>query len=83
MRMRHFAFIGIGALGALALSAISPCSRPLAQSGCCKERSTITSRWNRRLDLNFTDCRNLNQQRDRGDNIFEQTGLIWWDRGCT
>jgi hypothetical protein len=84
MKMRRLAFIGIVALWALALSAIPPCSRPLlAQSGCCKERQTLTSRWVRRPDVNFTECRKLNQKKDGGDNIFEQAGLVWWDRDCT
>ena len=71
-------------LGAVMLFAAPPCSQPaLAQSGCCKERASPNAPWRKRADLNFAQCRGLNDQRDRGDNIFEPAGFVWWDRGCS
>jgi hypothetical protein len=84
MRRRLIVLVGGMLLGAGTLFATSPCSQPLlAQSGCCKERPSPSAPWRKRADLNFAQCRGLNDQRDRGDNIFEPAGFIWWDRGCS
>lgn len=69
-------------LAVLALSMSPPCSSPLsAQSGCCKTRGAPNAAWRKALDLTFGACRQLNQQRD-GDDVFAETGLVWWDRQC-
>ncbi len=49
-----------------------------AVSGCCKERDK--DRWYPN-GLNFRDCETLNQRRD-GDNVFDQSGFVWWDTQC-
>jgi hypothetical protein len=69
-------------LVALALSMLPPCSNPLsAQSGCCKTRNAPNAQWRKALDLTFAACRQANEQRD-GDDVFAQSGLVWWDRQC-
>jgi hypothetical protein len=84
MRTQWIALVGVMFLAALLLSLTPFCGNPLfAQSGCCKTRSTLSTPWAKRPDLTFAACRDLNQQQDRGDNIFEPTGLVWWDRGCS
>lgn len=84
MRMRWLVLVGALSLGALVLSLLPPCSYPLlAQSGCCKTRSAPNAAWTKRLDLDFAACRAENQQRDKGDNLFEPTGLVWWDQKCS
>lgn len=64
----------------LALSMLPP--SPLsAQSGCCKTRGAPSGPWKKALDLTFEKCRQLNEQRD-GDDLFAESGLVWWDRDC-
>jgi hypothetical protein len=66
----------------LALLVLPPSSTPLsAQSGCCKTRETIRDAWRKDLDLTFEKCRQLNEQRDH-DDLFAETGRVWWDRQC-
>ena len=48
-----------------------------AISGSCKERASYSSAW-RANGRSFEDCKAYNQQRD-GDNVFYETGLVWWD----
>jgi hypothetical protein len=55
-------------------------SQLMAVDGCCKQRNSYSENW-RRSRLNYPQCRQLNQQRD-GDNIFDQSGLVWWDVRC-
>ncbi len=50
-----------------------------ALSGCCKQRDSYKDNWHRN-GQNFIECQAANQQ--DGDNIFEEAGLIWWDRSC-
>lgn len=53
-----------------------------ALAGCCKERESSTDPW----DLtarSFGDCQRENEERDvPPDNIFEQSGSVWWDITC-
>jgi hypothetical protein len=68
-------------LAVLALSMSPPCSNPLfAQSGCCKIRSSVTAQWSKALDRTFPACRQLNAK--DGDDVFAESGLVWWDRQC-
>jgi len=83
MRMRKIALVVVTLVIAAFLSLALPCGGPLhAQSGCCKTRSAAAAPWAKRPELNFAACRDLNQQQDQGDNIFEAAGLVWWDEGC-
>ena len=62
-----FAFVAVGLSGRDAG----------AISGSCKERASYSSAW-RANGRSFEDCKAYNQQRD-GDNVFYETGLVWWD----
>jgi hypothetical protein len=76
----------VGGVSAVALfvSALPPCSTPLrAQAGCCKTRNALNAQWIKRADLAFAACRDFNQTRDSRDNVFEPSGLVWWDRACS
>jgi hypothetical protein len=56
-------------------------SRLSAVTGCCKEReSSWTPSWYQ-VRLNFRDCEDRNREID-GDDVFEQSGLVWWDVVC-
>lgn len=67
----------------IALSMLPPCSNLLyAQSGCCKTRNALNAPWRKALDLTFAACRQLNEKRD-GDDVFAESGLVWWDRQCS
>jgi hypothetical protein len=82
MRMRWFVLVGGLSLAALALSLLPPCSNPLmAQAGCCKMRSAGNAPWTKRPDLTLAACREQNTQKDK-DDLFEASGLVWWDRAC-
>ena len=82
MRIKWILLVGGLCVTLLAVSAWFPDgNRVLAQSGCCKVRSSTTGQWSKRLDLSFAACRDLNQQRDK--DIFQPTGLVWWDRSCS
>jgi len=82
MRMRWIVLVGGLLLAALALSLLPPCSNPLmAQAGCCKMRRALNAPWTKRPDLTLAVCREQNAQRDK-DDLFEPTGLVWWDRAC-
>ena len=52
------------------------------QAGCCKERDALSSRNWRKNGLNLQNCTRLNDKRDR-DNVFQPTGLVWWDGRCS
>jgi hypothetical protein len=52
------------------------------QAGCCKERDALSSRNWRKNGLNLQNCTRLNDKRD-GDNVFQPTGLVWWDEKCS
>jgi hypothetical protein len=51
------------------------------QGGCCKQRSSVNTGWQKN-GLIFRDCDQANRRMDGGDNIFDPTGLIWWDSFC-
>lgn len=53
----------------------------LALAGCCKVRNTPNDPWHR-TNLTFDQCRARNDSVDRSHNIFDQSGLVWWDVTC-
>lgn len=55
-------------------------SQLFAVTGCCKQRGSPNHPW-RDNGMNFGQCSELNQRLD-GDNIFRESGFVWWDRGC-
>lgn len=64
----------------LALSMLPP--TPLsAQAGCCKTRKDTDEPWKKDMDSTFEKCRQANEQQD-GDDLFAETGRVWWDRQC-
>ena len=82
MRMRWIVLVGGLFLAAFALLLLPPCSNPLmAQAGCCKMRPALNAPWIKRPDMTLAACREQNAQKDR-DDLFEPTGLVWWDRAC-
>ena len=58
-----------------------PGDEAIAVSGCCKQRPNVNARW-RNIGSNFEQCRQLNEEQDQGDDIFNPDGKIWWDVGC-
>ncbi|MCI0546573.1 MAG: hypothetical protein L0027_04755 [Candidatus Rokubacteria bacterium] len=81
MGRRWLVLVGGWSLGALALSALPPCSAALrAQAGCCKTRNAAGAPWAKRPDLTLAACQDLNAQ-DK-DDLFEERGRVWWDRAC-
>ena len=80
--MKSFRFITHAALVAATLSTAQfvP-GLAQAQAGCCMFRQDAGSPWVQ-TRANFDQCRAQNDARDRGDNIFEQRGSIWWNTRC-
>jgi hypothetical protein len=55
-------------------------SNPLfAVSGCCKERKSYKGGWSKN-GKSFAACKKLNNK-DR-DDVFDESGLYWWDQKC-
>lgn len=83
MRMRKIALVVVTLVVTALFSLTLPSGGRLhAQSGCCKTRSAAAAPWAKSPELNFAACRDLNQQQDKGDNLFEAAGLVWWDEHC-
>lgn len=51
----------------------------VAKSGCCKERRSPQHPW-AKIHSDFAQCETGNN--NDGDNIYQSTGLYWWDRSC-
>lgn len=51
----------------------------VAKSGCCKVRKSPQHPWSK-IHNNFVRCEKDNN--DDGDNVYQSTGLYWWDRSC-
>lgn len=51
----------------------------LAVSGCCKARKSYKGSWAKN-GKNFAACKRLNK--NDGDDVFEKSGLYWWDQKC-
>jgi hypothetical protein len=50
------------------------------QPGCCMYRKSRDGEWYRK-NLNFDQCMLLNNDSD-GDDIYQPTGRVWWNRNC-
>ena len=50
-----------------------------AVSGCCKERKSYKVGWSKN-GKSFADCKKLNKK--DGDDVFDKSGLYWWDQKC-
>jgi hypothetical protein len=60
---------------------VSNSDNPSAQSGCCKERDSLsTNKWYEN-GLSFRRCRDLNNKRD-DDDLYRRTGYVYWDEDC-
>jgi hypothetical protein len=51
------------------------------QRGCCMQLNSRTGQYYRN-GLNFRQCQELNSNLDRGDNLFERRGYVWWNVNC-
>ena len=52
-----------------------------AVTGCCKARESYWKPWYE-INITFKDCEDLNQEVEDGDNVFEESGQVWWDVVC-
>ena len=58
-----------------------PCgNEAFAQAGCCMQRSSLDAAWRALRGVPLRECRERNE-RDR-DNVFDESGLIWWNVRC-
>jgi hypothetical protein len=51
-----------------------------AVSGCCMQRKSYTQNWTRNR-MDFVTCKRNNDKIDR-DDVFNRSGLYWWDLSC-
>ncbi len=74
--------LGLAVLvGTTVFWATPPCDNEVfAQSGCCKERDSLDSPWKRQRGVGLSECKRSNES--DGDNVFDQSGLVWWDVRC-
>jgi hypothetical protein len=56
-------------------------NQPLAQKGCCRQRSNTNDPHWYENGLSFRQCRDLNRQRDN-DDLYRRSGIVWWDENC-
>ena len=54
---------------------------PPPQVGCCKLRDWLGGVW-KKTELNIAECEELNNNRDNLDDMFLETGYVWWDLNC-
>jgi hypothetical protein len=54
---------------------------PPTPTGCCKQRNWLAGEWYE-TELDFTACEELNRNRDSLDDIFAESGYVWWDVNC-
>ena len=57
----------------------APDNEVYAVAGCCKQRTSEGAPWYR-TSQGLDACKDLN--RDEQDNIFTQSGKVWWDLSC-
>lgn len=75
------AIAGLALVAGLPANAGPPEGQAVALAGCCMERQTLQYPWyNNGKD--FDQCVAINADKDGGDNIYEETGLIWWYLAC-
>ena len=55
---------------------------PAPPTGCCMQRDWLAGEWYS-TELNFTLCEELNRNRDNLDDLFAESGYVWWDVNCT
>ena len=79
--MKSLALI-LGGVAAIALfSTVLPCgNQVLAISGCCKERASLNRAWRKLSGVSIAECKEKNGK--ERDNVFDKSGLIWWDVKC-
>jgi hypothetical protein len=46
------------------------------------QRDWLAGEWYT-TELSFTLCEELNRNRDNLDDIFTESGYVWWDVNCT
>lgn len=51
----------------------------VAKAGCCRVRNTSQHPW-AKTSMSYEQCEDANDA--DGDNIYQSTGLTWWDRSC-
>jgi hypothetical protein len=51
------------------------------QRGCCMQLDPRTGQYYKN-GLNFRQCQDLNANMDRGDNLFDRSGYVWWNVNC-
>ncbi len=79
MKKNVLLIIGLSLLAAIFLLTATSGDRLLAVSGCCKERSSYKGRWFKN-EMPFAKCKKQNGK--DGDDVFEKSGLYWWDQKC-
>jgi hypothetical protein len=80
VRKRISLIVGLP-LAAVALVATLPYdNQSFAVYGCCKARKDYWEQWGKTL-FNFKDCEEKNERQD-GDNVFDEQGYWWWDVEC-
>ena len=79
---RSLLIVGLLLFVAVFSMTLSNNNRLHAQSGCCKVRPTEETDWSR-IDNSLEECTKLNEELDgKEENVFEKTGLVWWDVSC-
>jgi len=78
--MKSIVFVvGLAVLAAIFLVTGFTVDPLFAVSGCCKERNSYQARWAKN-GKNFAACKRLNKK--DGDDVFDESGLYWWDQKC-
>ena len=52
-----------------------------AQTGCCMQRASAGGSWFE-IGRDLNQCRELNAAQDNNDNVFQASGVIWWNIRC-
>ena len=53
-----------------------------ASRGCCMERRQLNSNDWRPNGMSFGQCRDVNRQQDRNDDLYRPSGYFWWNLNC-
>lgn len=79
--MKSIVFVvGLAVLAAIFLVTSFTVDPLFAVSGCCKKRNSYQASWTK-IGKNFAACKKLNTKKD-GDDVFDESGLYWWDQKC-
>ena len=76
-----FMFFTVAFSGMLAIDNPPFAQYPPPPTGCCKQRAWLAADWNE-TELRFSQCAELNKNRDNLDDILAETGYVWWDVNC-